>query len=166
MRRVIQWRKELEWGLKVNAELTEAIGCRREGIKTNDRSGRLKIGELRVPGICDKWCMPRKRTRKGGTHGLCGVPFAKRGFCNSSKLPRSCQQRTEAPKSCCLPLIPIRWNSIGRRYWHTETGRNSKGGPQGPCKLFVKREFISLWRRAIARNVTILYHKFGSLPTF
>ena len=44
--------------MKVNAVLTEAMVCTREGregIKANDRkSGRLKQGEFRVPGICDK----------------------------------------------------------------------------------------------------------------
>ena len=34
-------------------------------------------------------------------------PFAKRGFGNFSKLLSCGQQRLEAPKSCCLPLIAI-----------------------------------------------------------
>ena len=50
--------KNWSGALKVDAVLTEAMVCTRKGrvgIKANDRrSGKLKQGELRVPGICDK----------------------------------------------------------------------------------------------------------------
>ena len=63
---------------------------------------------------------------KGGPHDSCGTPFAKRRFGNFSKLPWSCQQRQEVPKSCCLALIPTVCHTISSRYPHLEIRSSSK----------------------------------------
>ena len=64
---------------------------------------------------------------KGGPHGSCGPPFTKRGFCKSSKLPSSCQQREEASESCCLALTTNVCHSICRRYPLVKIRPDSKG---------------------------------------
>ena len=45
--------------------------------------------------------------RKEGPHASYFPLFGKRGFCNSSKLSSSCQQRPEASNSCCLALEKV-----------------------------------------------------------
>ena len=64
---------------------------------------------------------------KGRLHDSCGLPFAKRDFCNFSKLPSSCQQSPEAAKSCCFALIPIVCHSISTRYPPVKIRPNCKG---------------------------------------
>ena len=59
--------------------------------------------------------------------------FAKRGFCRSTKRPRSRHQRPEANKSCCLAWISVVHHLIGKRYPHDETRRDRKRRAHGLC---------------------------------
>ena len=71
------------------------------------------------------------------------------------------QQTPDAPKSC-FALIPIVWNSIGRRYPHLEIRPNSKGETTWAMWNGI---FWNLWNTVKVRKIrakNVVLHRFES----